>query len=132
LRQWLIQDQVLPVPFPLSDRDLNERTWIPIADSFSEEFGRIRRFADFRAYHDSGIYKPDEMTRDSRLVGRSVWNTQWLLIIPAAALHSDREEALKCLIEGKLLNPQDKSGPRDGNGISDILLFFETYAYAGN
>ena len=56
------------------------------------------------------------MVSDSRLIGRSVWNTRWLLIIPAGTLHSDRQRALDTFI----------------NGVSDIKVFFQTYAYSGN
>ena len=49
-----------------------------------------------------------------------MWNTEWVLIIPAAYLLSDRQQALDTFIDGP-----------DGNGgVSDILLFFQTYAYA--
>jgi hypothetical protein len=67
------------------------------------------------------------MINDSRLIGRSVWNTRWLLIIPAGTLHTDRNEGLERFVNGALFN-----GERDGNGVSDIKLFFHTYAYSGN
>ena len=41
----------------------------------------MRKFSDFRAYPDSGGFSTSEATQDSRLIGRSVWNTRWLLII---------------------------------------------------
>jgi hypothetical protein len=89
-------------------------------------FQPIRRFGRFRAFHDSGEFSIDEMQRDSRLIGRSVWNKKWMLIIPASTLGNDREEALETLINGRAAGV---GGERDGNGISDIKLFFETYAY---
>ncbi len=62
------------------------------------------------------------MTFNSRLVGRSVWNTQWVLIIPAGTLNSDRDDALDRFINGA-----------DGtNGVTDIKLHFKTYSYEGN
>ena len=69
----------------------------------------------------------NETINDSRLIGRSVWNSRWLLIIPAGTLHSDRNEGLERFINGALVGNQ-----RDGNGVSDIKLFFQTYAYSGN
>jgi len=124
LREFNVLDQLLPVPFPITTTDLEDPAWIPSVDSLSGEFLSIRRFGRFRAYHDSGDFDVAEMQRDSRLIGRSVWNTQWMLIIPASTLSSDREEGLERFINGRLVN-----GTRDGNGVSDIKLFFETYAY---
>jgi hypothetical protein len=129
IREWKILDQKLPVPFPLSAASLADPLWIPVNDSLSDELADIRRFAQFRAYHDSGNFRPDEVeARDSRLIGRSVWNTRWLLIIPAGNLHSDRNEGIQRFINGALRT----DGTRDGNGVSDIKIFFQTYAYSGN
>jgi hypothetical protein len=49
-----------------------------------------------------------------------------LLIIPAGTLHSDREEGLMRFIHGPLVG-----GQRTGEGVSDIKIFFQTYAYSG-
>jgi hypothetical protein len=127
IREWTVMDQLLPVPFPLSGDALSNPNWIPMNDTLVGDLGDIRKFARFRAYHDSGAFDANETINDSRLVGRSVWNTRWLLIIPAGSLHSDRNEGLERFINGALDN-----GVRDGNGVSDIKIFFQTYAYAGN
>jgi hypothetical protein len=126
-REWTILDQLLPVPFPLSASALNDPNWIPVNDTLAGDLGEIRKFSRFRAYHDSGSFDANETINDSRLIGRSVWNTRWLLIIPAGSLHSDRNEGLERFINGQLFN-----GERDGNGVSDIKVFFQTYAYSGN
>jgi hypothetical protein len=126
-REWRIMDQLLPVPFPLSPTDLSSPTWIPLNDSLVGILGEIRKFPSFRAYHDSGSFNPVETISNSRLIGRSVWNTEWILIIPAGTLHSDRNEGLQRFINGQLVG-----GVRDGNGVSDIKIFFQTYSYAGN
>jgi hypothetical protein len=70
------------------------------------------------------------MTFDSRLVGRSVWNTRWLLIIPGRSLLADPDEGLERFIHGPEVI--GGNGDRTENGISDIKLFFHTYAYSGN
>ena len=128
IREWKIVDQALPVPFRLSAGDLTDESWIPINDTLSDEFASIRKYSSFRAYHDGGVFDPNQTISASRLVGRSVWNTQWLLIIPAGTLHSDRGEGIQRFIHGRLL----PSGERDGNGVFDIRIFFQTYAYSGN
>ena len=98
--------------------------WIPIYDSLGGDFIDIRRFSSFRAYHDSGDFHESETINNSRLIGRSVWNTRWFLVIPASTLHSDVDEGLQRFIHG-----MDRFGVRDGNGVSDIKLFFQTYSY---
>ena len=122
-RQWLLTDQVLPVPFAINSADLTDnRDWLPSLDNFggSAEYGRPRRFGEFRAYHDGGSFNPLEAISESRLIGRSVWNTRWLLVIPGAKLLGDPEKGVELFIYG---------GGNLGDGVTDILIFFQTYAY---
>jgi hypothetical protein len=125
-REWQVVDQALPIPFPIGPANLVDPEWIPINDSLNEEMVAIRRMSSFRAYHDDGL-DDAQMIQDSRLIGRSVWNTKWMLIIPGGTLLSDANEGLNTFIHG-----QDVSGVRDGNGIEDIKIYFKTYAYSGN
>jgi hypothetical protein len=127
IRQWKILDQALPVPFPLSSTSLNDPAWVPY-NSLAEQLEKIRLYPEFRAYTDSGTFDPSQTISNYRLIGRSVWNTRWLLIIPAGELLSDRNEAIQRFINGSLL----PNGTRDGNGVTDIKIFFQTYAYSGN
>ena len=90
----------------------------------------IRKHSDFRAYHDSGYLNTDEMQYDSRLIGRSVWNSKWLLIIPGQNLLYDGDEGLETFIHGPEVI--GGTGERTGFGVSDIKLFFQTYGYSGN
>lgn len=115
-REWFVVDQKLPVPYPIGASEIAAEDWIPLNDSLSETLGEIRRFSSFRAYHDSGYAKESEMVFDSRLVGRSVWNTQWVLIIPGGTLHANQDQGLDEFIEK----------------VTDIKLFFQTYAISGN
>ena len=89
----------------------------------------IRRYPSLRAYHDHGSYGDDTMISSTRLVGRSVWNTRWLLIIPAGTFHADRDFALKTLISGADVNGD---GTLEQPGIEDIQIGFETYSNSGN
>ncbi|MGE0639851.1 MAG: hypothetical protein AB7P46_06180 [Thermoanaerobaculia bacterium] len=131
-RDWQVVDQVIPVPFSLGANDLDDPFWIPSNDTLSESFARIRRMGTFRAYHTDGVepIDPDELSTDSRLIGRSVWNRKWLLIIPGGTLLSDPDTGLDTFIHGKLV--PGGGGARDGNGVKDIQIFFSTYAYTGN
>jgi hypothetical protein len=132
IREWKIFDQRLPVPFPLGAATLADPSWIPTEASpngqFQNQLGDLRQYAELRAYHDSGNFNPSEISSDSRLIGRSVWNTRWLLIIPAGELLSDRNEGIQRFINGALR----ADNTRDGNGVTDIKIFFQTYAYSGN
>jgi len=129
-REWTVVDQVLPVPFSIGESDVEEPGWLPLEDMLSGPFGDIRRFSSFRAFHYTEPFSDSEIISDSRLIGRSVWNTKWLLIIPGGTLLYDPEEGLDTFIEGQEIPGGD--GERDGQGISDVKLFFQTYAYSGN
>lgn len=120
-RRWQVVDQKLPVPFPVSDEEIASGDYIPVNDTLSEQFGGMRRFSSIRAYNDTGITATaaeslGQLNTDSSLVGRSVWNTQWLLIIPGGHLLSDPKAGLDTFI----------------GHVSDIRLFFQTYSYSGN
>ena len=130
-REWAIVDQAIPVPHPTGTNDLADPYWIPAYDSLSEPFGQIRRFSSFLA-KDRTEFDPsaDALSYDTRLIGRSVWNTRWLLIIPGGHLLADGQEGLDALIDGATV-PGDPLN-RDLNGIKDIQLLFHTYGYSGN
>ncbi|MBN2808532.1 MAG: FG-GAP repeat protein [Deltaproteobacteria bacterium] len=132
IRTWNVVDQKIPQPFPIVPLEMEENpSWIPTIDTTYDEIFEIRRHSDFRAYHDSGWLNESEMLYDSRLVGRSVWNTKWLLIIPGRALLADGDEGIETFIDGPLLYG-GLPNERTGYGVSDIKLFFSTYAYSGN
>ena len=118
VRVWNVVDQVIPVPIPGIDAKLPYSNFMPLLDSLDGRIGQQRRFSSFRAYHDSGTEAVDidELTTDSRLVGRSVWNTGWTLIIPGRALNADPDVGLDRFIEQ----------------VSDIKLVFGTYGFSGN
>jgi len=145
IRMFRILDQAIPAPFPVGGSQLGEPDWKPITDTLAEGFITLRRFPSFRAYHSDVSYlsDPDELDTgqlnyDSRLIGRSVWNSDWMLIIPGGTLHSDRSEGIRRFIYGRAGPANDGTfilddlgQPRDGNGVKDILIFFQTYAYSG-
>lgn len=128
IRGWHVVEQIIPQPYPIVAQDLEPENWIPLNDTVPDVFTAVRRHVRLRAYPDGG-FDPSEMTYDSRLVGRSVWNTQWLLIIPGASLLGDPEEGLEQFINGPEI--PGGGGERTGNGVTDIKLFFKTYAYSG-
>jgi hypothetical protein len=128
-RQWQIIDQVLPVPFPIGQQELEDSNWIPLADSLSDNFNEVRRYSQFRAHHYTEPFDETQIATDSRLIGRSVWNREWIVIIPGGSLLNDPNEGLDTFINGQEIGD---SGERDGLGVSDIRIFFNTYSYSGN
>lgn len=127
LRHWKVMDQVMPLPYNIGASDLDNEEWIPVHDSLTENIGEVRRYASLRAYHDSGVFVEAETHNNARLVGRSVWNTGWYLIIPGGTLLEDADEGIARFIYGA----EDQDGERDGNGVKDIKIFFQTYSISG-
>jgi hypothetical protein len=117
LRIWKVVDQQIPVPLPAVGSSLDRSSFTPLLDSLNGRIGLPRRYSSFRAYHNSEADVDfDELVYDSRLVGRSVWNTEWMLIIPGLTLNSDPDEGLDRFIDQ----------------VTDIKLIFQTYGFSGN
>lgn len=66
-------------------------------------------------YGADGSLAPSQYT-NQRLIGRSVWNSKWKLIIPGKNLLADPNQGLQRFI----------------NSVNDIHLYFVTYSYSGN
>ena len=138
LRRYDVVDQALPTPYTFGEQEYIEPDFIPIIHSLPESLAQIRRHAAFRAfkandesefYNDNAAIDLSSSISNSRLVGRSVWNTQWLLIIPGRSLLADPDEGLNRLIYGA--GTGDGPIKRDGNGIKDIRILFHTYSIPG-
>ena len=110
-REWNVVDQAIPVPFRTSASDLGRPEWIASLSTLGGNFNEIRKFSSFRA----GTSEEPELNV-TRFIGRSVWNSDWMLIIPGQTLLSNPEQGLNTFIES----------------VSDIKLVFETYGYSGN
>ncbi len=111
-RSWNVVDQAIPAPFNIGASDLGRPNWIASLDSLSGSLTAIRRFSSFRA----GVVDDDPDVNVTRFIGRSVWNSDWILIIPGQTLLDQPNTGLDRLIEN----------------ITDIQLTFETYGYSGN
>lgn len=115
-RQWSVQEQRIPTPFVINNSNLAAPEFIPTLNGTDGGFSQLRRHGDFRMYHDNGgIATDSELTFDSRLTSRSVWNSEWLLIIPGSYLHVDPNTGLTVLADT----------------VSDIKLYFKTYSHQG-
>jgi hypothetical protein len=118
LRSWTVHDQALPLPFNLGASAFNRTQFFDANGSLSEQPWILRKHQAFRPVSDPAFFYgniPAEFT-NARLVGRSVWNTRWKIVIPAYSLLSDEQAGLTRFVES----------------VSDIQLFLRTYSNAGN
>ena len=134
IMQFSVVDQVVPAPYAIGSSHLESASWVPsMLDgdyAGADSAARIRRHPSFRAYFDPAGGEPtDESLDATRLVGRSVWNTKWLLVIPAGSMNSDRDKALSVFIRG---SDENRDGKLDLKPVRDIRIGFKTYSTAGN
>lgn len=129
VRQWQVVDQKIPVPFPIGAAELGRYDWVP-NESLDGARTDLRRYPMMRAFHYSEPFDDSQVSADSRLIGRSVWNRRWLLIIPGSTFLNDPNEGLDTFIQGARI--PGGGGTRDGHGVDDIRIFFKTYSYSGN
>ena len=130
---WKVVDQTLPAPYAIGSTKLDDPDWAPLltGDTGGNDVGaRIRKHPSFRAYYGAKDEEPGDGSLDcTRLIGRSAWNTRWLLIIPAGALNADRDAALAAFIGGV---DQNRDGQLEYEGVSDIKIGLKTYSASGN
>ncbi len=87
--------------------------------------GQPRKINPFVAGNDStDPGNPGREPRYGGLLGRTVWNTEWILVIPARNLGAeglDPDLGLQWFLNGQ------ETG--QGVGVTDILLLFDAYSY---
>ena len=131
IREWNLLDQTLPMPNELFDTDLefvysndNWRPWQQGVNGGSASLIRRRLLPSVRARPEEED-DPD-LDRGYGLLGRSVWNTRWVMIIPSSQLLGDASylgEGLDLFING--------DGTPENPGVSDIVLLMDAYAPIG-
>jgi hypothetical protein len=118
LRTWTVHDQALPLPYNLGATAFNSTQFFSANGTLSEQPWILRKHQAFRAVADPAFFYssvPAEFT-NTRLVARSVWNSQWKIVIPAYTLLSNEQTALD----------------RFAASVKDIQLFLRTYSHSGN
>ena len=126
VRSWSIEDVTIPMPFNIGASDFSSKKLYQSSDSLTESLFGIRKHQAFRPVSDVqlltrnlyggfGGLTPSQFT-NSRLIGRSVWNSKWKLIIPGRTLLSDPDDGLDRLVRT----------------LNDIKLHLITYSYSGN
>jgi hypothetical protein len=125
LRQWKVDDLAVPLPFNIGGSGFSGKPFYQSADSLTEPLFTLRKHQAFRPVNSvdlfagpvySGTSLQFSQFSNRRLIGRSVWNSQWKLVIPADTLLADPKEGLTRLIQT----------------LTDIKLNFTTYSYSGN
>jgi hypothetical protein len=118
LGTWSVKDQALPLPKNLGASSFSSQQLFTPTGSLNEQLWIMRKHQAFRPVDDPVYFYgsiPAEYT-NSRLIGRSVWNSQWKIVIPAYSLLNNEQEGLDRFIKS----------------VSDIKLFLRTYSTSGN
>jgi hypothetical protein len=118
VRSWKVFDQALPLPFNIGRSDFSSGAFFQTTDALMENPFIIRKHQAFRAVDTPAFFYsivPEDF-RNARLIGRSVWNSEWKLVIPAYQLFNDEEQAVERFLAT----------------VEDIVLHLKTYSYSGN
>lgn len=119
VRSWDVQDQALPLPYNLGANDFNSTQFFSSNGTLSEQPWITRKHPAFRPVTDPSLFLGGSIPlpyTNSRLIGRSAWNGQWKLVIPAYTLLNDEQEGLTRFVRS----------------VEDIKLFLRTYSHSGN
>ena len=128
IRTWKVEDATIPTPFNIGGSDHDSKKLFQTSFSLTDRLFNVRKHQAFRPISDPSLFSGDGrdfpgniMTHQNsllnhRLIGRSVWNSRWKLVIPGKSLLYDPNEGLDILIRT----------------LKDIKIHFETYSYSGN
>ena len=120
LRSWNVADVSVPLPFNIGASEFSSKRYWQSSDSLSEDLFAVRKHQSFRAVATVDSFQQMTHSMDNytnnRLIGRSVWNTKWKLVIPGRSLLNDPDEGINRFV----------------NSVTDIKLHFKTYSYSGN
>jgi hypothetical protein len=127
IRTWSIDDIAIPLPFNIGGSAYSTEALWQSADSLSEPLFTIRKHQAFRPVSSAAVFGTlvvywtgGELERsqytNTRLLGRSAWNSRWKLVIPGKTLLADPDAGLERFVRC----------------VNDIKLYFHTYSYAGN
>ena len=119
VRKWMIEDATIPTPFNIGGSDYDSKLLFQSSASLTERMFNVRKHQAFRPVSDASVFAegpilPPSPIINNRLIGRSVWNSSWKLVIPGKSLLYDADEGLDILI----------------NSLNDIKIHFETYSYS--
>ena len=116
VRTWSVEDQAIPLPFNIGNTDFSTSNSWQASDSLSEPAFTIRKHQAFRAVPGGTNFSDDPGFTNARLIGRSVWNSRWKIVIPGQTLLNDPNKGMETFLKT----------------VRDIQLHLETYSYSGN
>jgi hypothetical protein len=126
VRTWNVEDLAVPMPFNIGASGFSDKAFYQSSDSLTEPLFGLRKHQAFRPVSSKAFFSQDlygsagnlrrTQFTNNRLIGRSVWNSQWKLVIPGRTLLNNPEEGLDRFIRT----------------VKDIKLNFVTYSYSGN
>lgn len=127
IRTWKVDDVAIPLPFNIGGSAFSSAALWQSSDSLSEPLFAIRKHQPFRPVSSANVFNTlavywtgGELARtqyaNTRLLGRSVWNSKWKLVIPGRTLLNNPNEGLDRFIRS----------------VKDVKLYFHTYSYSGN
>lgn len=126
VRSWMVNDVAIPLPFNLGESDFSTKPLYQSSDSLTEPLFTLRKHQAFRPISDASLFNSSLYTvggtlqrsqyTNNRLVGRSVWNTKWKLVIPGYTLLHNPTEGID----------------RFTQTVTDIKVHYVTYSYSGN
>ena len=127
IRAWSVDDVAIPLPFNIGASALATSQLFNSSDFLTEPLFTMRKHQAFRPVSSASLFGTlvvywtgGELERsqytNTRLLGRSVWNSQWKLVIPGHALLNNPDEGLNRFV----------------NTVHDIKIFLHTYSYSGN
>jgi len=126
VRTWSVNDVAIPLPFNIGGSEFSSAQLYQSSDSLSEEPFVIRKHQAFRPVSSASLFSSEVYSAsgglrrstytNTRLIGRSVWNSKWKIVIPGETLLNNPDEGLERLLRT----------------LNDVKLHFVTYSYSGN
>ncbi|MBI1842398.1 MAG: hypothetical protein HYR88_16295, partial [Verrucomicrobia bacterium] len=125
VRTWSVNDVAIPLPFNIGGSEFSSAQLYQSSDSLSEAPFVIRKHQSFRPVSSASLFDPviyagsalkRSQWTNNRLIGRSVWNSKWKLVIPGDTLLNNPNEGIERLLRT----------------LNDVKLHFVTYSYSGN
>ncbi|MBM3880723.1 MAG: hypothetical protein FJ387_13575 [Verrucomicrobia bacterium] len=126
VRTWRVDDLAIPMPFNIGASGFSTKPLWQSSDALTEPLFAVRKHQAFRPVSSTACFSPNLYTgfgtlqrsqfTNNRLVGRSVWNSQWKLVIPGKTLLRNPNQGIDRFIQT----------------VTDVKLHLVTYSYAGN
>ena len=126
VRTWSVQDVTIPMPFNIGNSDFSTKQLWQSSQSLSEPLFSVRKHQAFRPVPSAAVFTPNiyggngglsrSQFTNSRLIGRSVWNSKWKLVIPGQTLLNNPSEGLDRFIQS----------------VKDVKIHIVSYSFSGN